>query len=352
MYLFALKIIFAILNKSTQYISFIAITFFLTFFLITKQGLVIYETEFINSLKGLYPEFITNSSSIVKTYKNSTEVDVVKEIFVYSEEIQFSYGDELDVSKFMNVRSYDEKHKKELFSTLTLEKGCVSTDETIWISNRLYQNMLQDTLFDKKHIYFINNDDEYQKYQICTFELSNNEKWLVTSTENAKNIAYMPLASNALYVKEKSLKTLFYNNSKINSWKEYIDYDDLGIFLLAKEVSFSFLMAFFIFLITFMIIIFSSLAKEFEASIFLKKMFGMDRKNTIFLYTIFFIIYTIALFIVVVIEYQLISFLIYKVLSINISLDVVYLSLIALVLLITGFLVSFFVTLKYHRLPL
>ena len=352
MYIFALKIIFAILNKSTQYISFIAITLFLTFFLITKQGLVIYEDEFINSLKGLYPEFITNSVSMVKKYKDSKDVEVVKEIFVYSEEIQFSYGDDLDVSKFMNVRTYDKAHREELFSTLTLDGTCDVKEDTLWISNRLYQNMLQDSSFDKKHLYFVNNDDEYQQFSICTFELTNNEKWLVTSTKNASQMAYMPLASNALYVKDKKLKKKLYKESKINSWKEYIDYDDLGIFLLAKHVSTSFLVAFFIFLISFMIIAFSSLAKEFEASIFLQKIFGMNKQNTIFLYILFFIIYIFFLGATVILEYNIITFLIYKILSITIILDILNLALISLLLLITGIFVSTFITLKYHRLPL
>ncbi|MCW8837131.1 MAG: hypothetical protein OQK11_00370, partial [Thiovulaceae bacterium] len=188
MYLFAFKIIFAILNKSTQYISFIAITLFFSVFLLIEQGLITYEEKFINSLKGLYPEFVTNSVSTMK-YLKSTDSDLVKEIFVYSEEIMFSYGDDEDISKFMNVRTYDLKHKEALFSTIDSNKNCVENENTIWLSNRLYKNMLQDSAFDKKHLYFFNIDDEFQEYDICVFNLANDEKWLVTSTDNAKKMA-------------------------------------------------------------------------------------------------------------------------------------------------------------------
>ena len=352
MYIFALKIIFIILNKSTQYISFIAITLFLTFFLLIKQGLVLYEDEFINSLKGLYPEFITNSISTVKKYQHTKNVEVVKEVFVYSEEIEFSYGDDVDLSKFMNVRTYDKTHKEELFSTLKIEKNCHETQHTVYLSSRLYKNMLQDSAFDKKNIYFINDDGEYKKYDICSFNLTNNEKWLVTSTKNAKEISYLPLATNAFYTKDKTQKDSLYSEKKIHTWKDYIDYDDLGIFLLAKYVSSSFLFAFFIFLIIFMIIAFSSLTKEFEASIFLKKMFGMTKVDTIILYILFFIIYILGVNIMVFLEYGIISFLIENIFHISIVLDILNLLYISTILFTTGIVVSFVVVLKYHRLPL
>jgi len=290
MFPFALKIIFSILNKSTQYISFVAIALFLTFFLLVKESLVIYEEQFINSLKGLYPEFVTNSTSVLSRLKEKN-IDVVSEIFVYSEEIQLSYGDEEDISKFMNVRTFDTNHKKELFSTIKIKNSCVQTPTTVWLSNRLYTNMSQDNAFDGKSIYFVDPDDTYVKYDICTFTLANNEKWLVTSTKNAKNMAYMPLPTNSLLLKNKKIKEELYKTSKVYNWKKYIDYEDLGVFLLAQHISKSFLIAFFIFLVIFMIITFSSLAKEFEASIFLQKMYGMNFMTTIALFSIFFIIY-------------------------------------------------------------
>ena len=352
MYIFALKIIFSILNKSTQYISFIAITLFLTFFLMIKEGLVIYENEFINSLKGLYPEFVTSSVSSVDKYKNTKGISVVKEVFVYSEEIEFSYGDDVAISKFMNVRTFDKAHKKELFSTLKLEGQCSETSKTIWLSDRLFKNMSQDSAFDKKHIYFMNDDGDYIAYDICSFTLSNDEKWLVTSTKNAKQISYMPLATNVFYTKDVKLKDELYALSKIKNWKEYIDYDDLGIFLLAKHVSSSFLVAFFVFLLSFMVIAFSSLTKEFEASIFLKKMFGMSKFDTVVLYILFFIIYIVVLNGFVLVEYGVLSFAIESILHISLALDVINLSLISAILLVVGIFVSILVTLKYHRLPL
>jgi len=351
MYSFAFKIIFAILNKSTQYISFIAITLFLTFFLMIKEGLVTYEDKFINSLKGLYPEFVTTSKSAQKSLLN-TPSDIVKEIFVYSEEIMLSYGDDEDISKFMNVRTFDDKHKDELFSTIDVDKSCVSDDRTIWLSDRLFRNMSQDSLFDKQHLYFMSNDDEYEEYSICVFELANDEKWLVTATSNAKEMAYMPLPVNSIYTSDIKLKNQLYTMKKVNNWKKYIDYEDLGAFLLAKHVSESFLFAFFIFLVIFMIITFSSLAKEFEASIFLKKMFGMNIYDTIILFSMFFILYVVFLLGFVVVEYSLISLVVENTLGVSLSLNMQNMMIIAVSLMLTGTLVSAVVTKKYHRLPL
>lgn len=351
MYPFAFKIIFAILNKSTQYISFIAITLFLTFFLMIKEGLITYEDKFINSLKGLYPEFVTTSKSTLESLTN-TPSDIVKEIFVYSEEIMLSYGDDEDISKFMNVRTFDLKHKDELFSTIDVDESCVEDEKTIWLSDRLFRNMSQDNLFDKKHLYFMSNNDEYEKYSICVFELANDEKWLVTATANAKEMAYMPLPVNSIYTSDFKLKKKLYKTKKINNWKKYIDYEDLGAFLLAKHVSQSFLVAFFIFLVIFMIITFSSLAKEFEASIFLKKMFGMNIYDTIILFSMFFIFYVVLLLGFVVIEYTLISLVVSSVLGVTLSINIENLVIIAIALMLTGVFVSALVTKKYHRLPL
>ncbi|SFV75288.1 hypothetical protein MNB_SM-3-16 [hydrothermal vent metagenome] len=352
MYLFALKIIFAILNKSTQYISFIAITLFFTSFLLIKQGLVVYEDKFINSLKGLYPEFVTSSLSMVKKYQNKKDIDIAKEIFVYSQEIGFSYGDGVDVTKFMNVRTFDSKHKKELFTTLTLEKGCKEQNNTIYLSDRLYENMIKDGTFDKKHLYFIDENEEYIPYNICKFSLANDEKWLVTSTKNGKNMAYMPRATNVLYTTNPQEKKLLYQEKKIHTWKDYIDYDDLGIFLLAQHIASIFLIAFFLFLAIFMIIVFSSLTKEFEASIFLKKIFGMSQLDTIFLYILFFIIYIGGIDIFVFLEYQGLAFLIEYFLGVYLAFDILYLGYISLALLVLGVIVSVLVVRKYHRLPL
>ena len=351
MYKFAFKIIFAILNKSTQYISFIAITLFLTFFLLIKEGLLTYEDAFINSLKGLYPEFVTTSKSTIESLKN-TPSDIVKEIFVYSEEIMLSYDGEDDISKFMNVRTFDSKHKNELFSTIKLQGECQENTKTIWLSDRLFQNMSQDKLFDKKSLYFMGNNDEYEQYNICTFKLANDEKWLVTSTQNAKKMAYMPLPLYSIYTKDKKLKTKLYKTKKVNNWKRYIDYDDLGAFLLALHVSESFLFAFFIFLVIFMIITFSSLAKEFESSIFLKKIFGMNIYDTMMLLSLFFVLYVFLFILFVVIEYKLMAWVILKVLGVDLMLDKIYLLYIAISLMFIGSLASIFVTKKYHKLPL
>jgi len=351
MYKFAFKIIFAILNKSTQYISFIAITLFLTFFLMIQEGLVTYEDMFINSLKGLYPEFVTSSKSALASLEN-TPTDIVKEIFVYSEEILLSYDGDEDISKFMNVRTFDAKHKKELFSTIDIRGTCNDDAKTVWLSDRLYKNMSQDTIFDKKHLYFVNNDDEYEEYNICVFELTNDEKWLVTATANAKEMAYMPLPLSSIYTNDKKFKEKLYSTKKINNWKKYIDYEDLGAFLLAQHVSKSFLFAFFIFLVIFMVITFSSLAKEFEASIFLKKMFGMNIYDTIILFSLFFIFYILMLIIFVFVEYTSISLVVANVLGVSLKLNLQNLSIIGISLMFIGVIVSALVSKKYHRLPL
>ena len=352
MYLFALKIIFAILNKSTQYISFVSITLFLSIFLLIEQGLISYEDKFINSLKGLYPEFVTSSVSTVAKLNLNNKAEVVKEIFVYSEEIMFSYGDYEDISKFMNVRTFDPKYKDELFSTIDIISGCSEGENTVWLSDRLYRNMLQDSAFDKKNLYFLDINDELKKYDICVFSLANDEKWLVTSTQNAKKMAYMPLPTNSIYTDDPKLKSELYNMKKVNNWKKYIDYEDLGAFLLSKQISQSFLFAFFIFLVIFMIITFSSLAKEFEASIFLKKMFGMSLFNTMTLFSIFFFLYVIILLAVVFIEYKLISLIILNILHIELPIDYGQLGIIFMVLVFTGSFLSALVSKKYHRLPL
>jgi len=250
MFSFSFKVIFAILNKPTQYISFFAISLFITLFILVKDGLIMYEDIFINSLKGLYPEFVTNSKSTTKKYEVLEGVSVSKEIFVYSQEIAFSYDGEVDISKFMNVRTYDYQYKQKLFDTL-VTKQCKETQNTIWLSSRLYNNMCQDSVFDKQHIYFKDEDDNYKAYPVCVFDLKNNEKWLLLSTQTAKQIAYMPFAKKVIYTKDKQIKQQLHNTDKINTWKEYIDYDDLGVFLLAKEVSSTFLLTFFVFLLTF-----------------------------------------------------------------------------------------------------
>jgi len=351
MYLFALKIIFAILNKSTQYISFIAITLFLSVFLLIEQGLITYEEKFINSLKGLYPEFVTNSKSTLKLLEKE-DADIVKEIFVYSEEIMFSYSDDEEISKFMNVRTFNEAYKEVLFSSINIDTNSQADPDTVWLSQRLFDNMSQDSAFDKKHLYFLDLNDEYKAFKVCVFKLANDEKWLVSSTKNAKEMAYMPLPTNTIYTNNPHLKSELYSMKKINNWKKYIDYEDLGVFLLAKQVSKAFLVAFFIFLVIFMIITFSSLAKEFEASIFLKKMFGMDIYNTILLLSIFFFLYVSLLILSVYVQYQMISLVIYKVLEVELMLNLEKLSLIFIALVFIGALMSIFVSKKYHRLPL
>lgn len=351
MYFFAFKIIFAILNKSTQYISFIAISMFLSVFLLTDQSLITYQEKFINSLKGLYPEFVTNSSSTLKKLR-SEDLDIVKEIFVYSEEIMFSYGGYEDVSKFMNVRTYDSKHKDTLFSTIDTDNTCAESDNIVWLSNRLYKNMLQDSAFDKKHMYFVDINDELKKYDVCTFDLANDEKWLVTSTKNAKQMAYMPLPTNTIYTDDLKLKSKLYDMKKINNWKKYIDYDDLGVFLLAKQVSSSFLFAFFIFLIIFMFITFSSLAKEFEAGIFLKKIYGMTLFKTIILFSLFFFFYVSLLTLIVYLEYELSSLLLLNILGVKLVLSMEKLGTVFIVLVLIGSMISAYVSKKYHRLPL
>jgi len=351
MYFFAFKIIFAILNKSTQYISFIAISLFLSVFLLIDQGLVTYEEKFINSLKGLYPEFVTSSASTLDRLR-SEDADVVKEIFVYSEEIMFSYGAYEDISKFMNVRTYDNKHKEALFSTIDADLTCANNENVVWLSDRLYKNMLQDSAFDKKHLYFLDLNDELKEYDVCTFNLANDEKWLVTSTKIAKQMAYMPLPTNSIYTKDLKLKSKLYTMKKVNNWKKYIDYEDLGVFLLSKQASSAFLFAFFIFLAIFMIISFSSLAKEFEAGIFLKKIYGMTLLNTMFLFSMFFFLYVSVLTFVVYIEYKISSFILFDTLGISLSLNNQMLGIIFVVLVLTGSFVSALVSKKYHRLPL
>ncbi|MEA2049165.1 MAG: hypothetical protein U9O56_00305 [Campylobacterota bacterium] len=353
-YYFALKIILVILNKSTQYISFVSITLFITFFLIIKQGLFIYEDIFINSLKGLYPEFITSSTKISKelSAKYKDKITIKNEVFVHSEEVEFSYDGDKDITKFMNVRTYDDNYKEDLFSTLKISQECKESKQTVWLSSRLYNNFVQDTNFDKKTIYFKNEDDEYNPYPICVFELDNNEKWLLVSNEGSVDIAYLPFAKKVIYTDDKLIKENLYGSHSIDNWKKYIDYDDLGVFLLAKEVSSTFLTTFFIFLLTFMIIAFSSLAKEFEASIFLTKLYGLNIYRTIVLYTFFFILYTIAISFVVLLEYNLISYLIQVITDFNLMLDFSLFSNILYLLILIGFIVSVLISIKYHRLPL
>jgi len=351
MYLFALKIIFSILNKSTQYLSFITIALFLTFFLLIKQSLMIYEVKFIDSLKGLYPEFVTTSVSTLKKLKEDG-VSAVPEIFVYSEEILFSYDEDEEIAKFMNVRTFDKKHKDALFSTITLLSACKETEKTVWLSNRLYDNMIQDNAFNKESLFFMDSDDNYQDYNICIFKLDNNEKWLVTSTKNAKKMAYMPLASRTIYTNDFNVKEKLYHTKKVYNWKKYIDYDDLGIFLLAKHVSKAFLVAFFIFLMIFMIITFSSLAKELESSIFLQKMYGMNFTMTVFMLSSFFTIYTFFLLIATIFFYKIFVFTAGITLHIQIVLDMQLLMNLTLLLIFIGIIVSTFITKKYHKLPL
>ena len=354
-YYFALKIIFIILNKTTQYISFISITFFITFFLIIKQGLFLYEDIFINSLKGLYPEFITSSSSLSKTIQAKYPIEqlkIKKEIFVHSEEVEFSYDSKDDITKFMNVRTYDDQYKHKLFSTLKIVNKCQETPNTLWISSRLFENMAQDSTFDKKSIFFKDEDDNYNRYQICQFNLDNNEKWLLVSSQTAKNIAYMPFTKYVVYTNDKKIKEQLYTQKDLNNWKKYIDYDDLGVFLLASEVSNTFLTTFFIFLISFMIIAFSSLAKEFESSVFLTKLYGLNIYRTIVLYTFFFILYTFAISIFVYFEYFIITYLINIVSGFLISFDGSLFITILQILVAIGFTVSLFISIKYHRLPL
>lgn len=351
MFPFALRIIFKILNKSTQYISFLAIALFLTLFLLIKESLVIYEEKFINSLKGLYPEYVTNSTSTIEKLKNEN-IEIVQEVFVYSEEILFSYNEDDEMAKFMNVRTFDKEQKDILFSTIDVESGCVNKPTTIWLSERLYLNMKQDAIFNGKYLYFIDSDDEYIKYDICTFKLANDEKWLVTSTSNAKNIAYLPLPTNSLYTTDKNLKEELLEISKINNWKKYIDYEDLGIFLLAQHISQGFLVAFFIFLSIFMMITFSSLTKEFELSIFLQKLYGMNFFKTIILFSIFFFLYIVILLFVVFLFYTISTVVTENILNITISLDLYNIFIMFVLLMFVGVSSSFLVVKKYHKLPL
>ncbi len=354
-YYFALKIIFLILNKATQYISFISITLFITFFLFIKQGLFIYEEIFINSLKGLYPEFITGSTSLSKTINDKyskSNLDIKEEIFVHSEEIEFSYDGEDDITKFMNVRTYDSEYKTKLFNTLKITQTCNEQDNTIWMSSRLFNNMSQDNLFSKNSIFFRDEDDNYIKYPICVFQLDNSEKWLLTSTQNSKEIAYMPFVKNVVYTQDSDIKDELYKINDLNNWKQYIDYDDLGLFLLAQNISGTFLTTFFIFLITFMVIAFSSLAKEFSISIFLTKLYGLNIYRSIILYTFFFFIYTLAIAGFVLIEYSLISYIIELTTMLSIPLDITIFVTILEILAVIGFCVSIFISVKYHRLPL
>ncbi len=354
-YYFALKIIFVILNKTTQHISFVSITLFITFFFIIKQGLFLYEDIFINSLKGLYPEFITSSSSLSKKLEAKYPLDKIKiknEIFVHSEEVEFSYDSQEDITKFMNVRTYDEEYKDKLFNTLTIKELCDQKPNTIWISSRLYDNMSQDSIFNKRSIFFRDEDDNYHEYNLCKFDLNNNEKWLLVSTKLAKKIAYMPFAKHVIYTNDKQIKDELYKTKGVHTWKQYIDYDDLGVFLLAKEVSSTFLITFFIFLITFMIIAFSSLAKEFESSVFLIKLYGLNIFRTVLLYSFFFLLYTIAIAVCVYIEYTLITFFIQLVAHFSMPFDLSFFMMILEILVAIGFAVSVFIALKYHRLPL
>jgi len=320
-----------------------------------KQGLFIYEDIFINSLKGLYPEFITSSSSLSKSlqaqYPNG-KIDIRNEIFVHSEEIGFSYEGVDNVTKFMNVRTYDKKYKEKLFSTLTITKKCKEKDNTIWMSSRLYDNMSQDTSFNKKTIFFLDEDENYKEYPICRFQLDNNEKWLLMSTSTAKEIAYMPFTKYVVYTQDKLIKDKLYNTSDMNNWKKYIDYDDLGIFLLAKQVSSAFLTSFFIFLIVFMMIAFSSLVKEFEASIFLTKLYGLNIYRTIVLYTFFFILYSLVIEAFVFVEYYAITYLIDIIVNFSMPIDMVLFGDIIKILFAIGFVTSVLMAVKYHRLPL
>lgn len=353
-YYFALKIIFTILNKFTQYISFVAITLFITFFLLIKQGLGVYEDIFINSLKGLYPEFITSSTSVAKKLKSDYKDKIVikDEIFVYSEEIEFSYNGKDSITKFMNVRTYDNQFKDKLFNSLKVNQICNETPDTIWISSRLYKSMSEDAQFNKHSLFFKDEDDNFIEYPICVFELDNGEKWLLTSTSNAKKIAYMPFSKKVIYTNDKKIKNELYKVKKVDNWKKYIDYDDLGLFLLAKDVSNVFLIAFFVFLITFMLTTFSSVAKEFETSIFLIKLYGLNFYRSVVLYTFFFFIYTIAVALFVYIEYNLITYIASFFVSVDLSLNLELFKKILEYLIVIGFFVSLIITIKYHRLPL
>lgn len=353
-YYFALKIILIILNKATQYISFVSITLFITCFLLIKQGLFIYEDIFINSLKGLYPEFITSSKTVAGGLESlyNKNITVKDEVFVHSEEIEFSYEGEKDITKYMNVRTFDEGYKKEIFSTLTPLGDCKEDNNTIWMSSRLYDNLIQDTTFNQKSLFFKNESDAYISYKICTFKLDNNEKWLLISNDVRKNIAYLPFPKKVIYTENQEIKEFMYNKEGVDNWKKYIDYDDLGVFLLAKEISSTFLTTFFVFLITFMIIAFSSLAKEFEASIFLIKLYGLNIYRTFILYTFFFLVYTAAILLFVYGEYTLIAYLLENFFNFPIMLDYQLFGDIFLILVLLGACVSLFISLKYHRLPL
>jgi hypothetical protein len=352
MYSFSFKIIISILNKATQYISFLAIGLFLTFFLLIKEGLVVYEDIFINSLKGLYPEFLTQHSSIANKYKDNENITISKEVFVHSEEVMFSYDGDEGISKFMNVRTFNSQYKEKLFNTLNVSPSCRVQKNTVWISNRLYDNMIQDKSFNQKSIFFVNEEDEYIQYPVCVFALGNNEKWLITSTNTAKEMVYMPETNYIFYASGKKTKESLYSQAKVNNWKKYIDYEDLGIFLLSKEISSTFLISFFLFLVVFMIIAFSSLAKEFQSSIFLQKLFGMNIYQTIFFFSLFFFLYILILFIFVWVEYHIIYYILYKIIGVELILNysLFFLSMFSLFLL--GLLVSIAVTKKYHRLPL
>ncbi len=353
-YYFALKIIFIILNKVTQYISFVSITLFITFFLLIKQGLFIYEDIFINSLKGLYPEFITNSKTIAgeleATYQD--KITIRDEVFVHSEKIEFSYDGDKDITKFINVRTYDNDYKEQLFSTLKITEECKETDKTIWISSRLYDNLAQDGTFNKTTLYFKNDNDEYLPYSICKFQLDNNEKWILVSNKGRKDIAYLPFPKKVIYTNNQELKQSLYTASGVDNWKKYIDYDDLGVFLLAQEVSGTFLMTFFIFLVSFMVIAFSSLGKEFESSVFLIKLYGLNIYRTVVLYTFFFIIYSFFIAVFVYLEYSFITYLIDVSFNFTVELDYKLFISIFDSLLLLGFFVALFLSLRYHRLPL
>jgi hypothetical protein len=175
---------------------------------------------------------------------------------------------------------------------------------------------------------------------------------MLTSTLVAKEIAYMPFTKKVIYTNNKEIKEKLYDIKELNNWKQYIDYDDLGVFLLAKEVSSTFLTTFFIFLLIFMVIAFSSLVKEFETSIFLTKLYGLNIYRTVTLYTFFFILYTIAIAIVVSIEYFIFTYIITLVSSFSIGFDAVLFQTILQILVCIGFFVSLFMAKKYHRLPL
>jgi len=236
--------------------------------------------------------------------------------------------------------------------TLKIDPNCKETKDTIWLSSRLYSNMIQDRSFDKKILYFKDDNDNYKSYPICTFELDNNEKWLLTSINTAKNIAYLPFTKHIVYTNNKDIKEKLYLIKGLDNWKQYIDYDDLGVFLLAKNISLTFLTSFFIFLITFMIMAFSSLAKEFESSIFLTKLYGLNIYRTIVLYTFFFFLYTFIIGCFVFIEYYSVSYLIGYVANFFLVLDLSLFTMILKILMIIGLFVSLFISIKYHRLPL